>query len=74
MSTKQPFNNSTDQLFNFFNPLICTERDEKGKMKKEKGRGEKSAGASIHLLWRGATRQPDSPRKAANCPTLKAPL
>jgi len=42
--TIQRFNKSTIQLFR---PLICTERDEKGKMKKEKGKGEKAAGASI---------------------------
>jgi len=30
-----------------FGSMICTERDEKGKMKKEKGIGKKAAGASI---------------------------
>jgi len=45
---KTSFNDSTNQPFNFPRPLIHTERDEKGKMKKEKGKGQKAAGASIH--------------------------
>jgi len=44
-NTIQQFNRSTIQLSR---PLIHTERDEKGKMKKEKGDREKAAGASIH--------------------------
>jgi len=47
MPTTSWWHNSTNQQFNFPRPLIHTERDEKGKMKKEKGEGEKAAGASI---------------------------
>jgi len=35
-------------IFLLFFPLINTQGDEKGKMKKEKGEREKAAGASIH--------------------------
>ncbi len=38
---KTPFNDSTNQPFNFPRPLIHTERDEKGKMKNEKGEGKR---------------------------------
>ena len=72
MPTTSWWHNSTNQQFNFPRPLIHTEQDEKGKMKKEKGKGEKAAGASIHpdeseLL--GNRLLPAGPQTA----TLKAP-